>query len=100
VLAEENRSAITNSGHVIIYLRAEADELHRRITSDPATAAQRPGLTRLGGSVEEVRTLLQQREPIYRELKHIELDVNSLPVAELVSQLRDRLERHGTNHPH
>jgi shikimate kinase len=87
VLAEENRRAIANSGHVVIYLRAEPEELHRRIAADPLTAANRPGLTRLGGSVEEVRELLAQRGPIYQQVKTIELDVNAADTEALIRSL-------------
>ncbi len=90
VLAEENRHAIIKSRHLVIYLKASAEELHRRIIADPATAAQRPGLTHLGGSVEEVRELLAKREPIYQQVKTIELDVNSAPIKDLVKQLHEK----------
>lgn len=87
MLAKQNRQAIAESGHLIVYLRAEPDVLHRRISADPATAENRPGLTHLGGSVEEIRTLLAEREPIYQQLKSIELNVNSSNVEPLVEQL-------------
>ena len=91
VLAEENRNAIRQARHLIIYLKATPEELHRRIVADPATAAQRPGLTHLGGSIEEVRELLAKREPIYQQMKTIELDVSSAAVEELVRQLREKI---------
>jgi shikimate kinase len=91
VLAEQNRRAIKIAGHTVVYLSAEPEVLHRRIIADPATAAQRPGLTHLGGSVEEVRALLAHRQPLYRELKHIELDVNSAPTDTLIAQLKTLL---------
>jgi shikimate kinase len=88
VLAEENRWAIKASEHVVVYLKADAETLHRRIVADPATAASRPGLTHLGGNVDEVRTLLAQREPLYQELKHIELDVNTTTTDTLITELK------------
>ena len=91
VLAEQNRLAIKGSGHTVVYLRAGAEELHRRINADPTTAAQRPSLTKLGGSVEEVRSLLQQREPIYQQLKTTELNVESNDLPTLVWQLIEKL---------
>ena len=49
------------------------------------------------GNCYKVRLLLEQREPIYRELAHIELDVNSLPTdiltEKLVTQLRVALSK-------
>ena len=93
VLAEENRREIKSAKHHVVYLKATPDELHRRIIADPATSSQRPGLTHLGGSVDEVRVLLAQREPLYQELKTIELDVNFLPTEMLVAQLQSLLPK-------
>ena len=91
VLAEHNRQAIAKAGHLVIYLRADADELHRRILSDPATAQQRPGLTHLGGSVEEIRTLLAAREPLYQEVQTRVLEVKGKSVQDLARQLHEAL---------
>lgn len=91
VLAEVNQRAIADAGYPVIYLRADADELHRRITADPTTAEQRPGLTHLGGSVDEIRHLLQIREPIYRQVMTMELDVQGMPIERLVDDVLSRL---------
>ena len=78
VLRAENREAIKDAGLKVIYLRCEAEELHRRILADPTTAATRPSLTPLGGGVEEIRQLLAEREPVYRSVMTGELDVTHL----------------------
>ena len=78
VLREENRQAIKDAKLKVIYLRCEAEELLKRIQADPATAATRPSLTQLAGSIEEVRKLLEEREPIYRSVMTGELDVTHL----------------------
>ena len=82
LLRPENRQAIAGGGHKVIYLRCDPAELHRRIQADPATAAARPALTALGGSLEEIQQLLAQREPIYRQAMTAELDVTRLTPAE------------------
>jgi shikimate kinase len=87
VLRDENRTALVASGHKRVYLRADAETLHRRIDADPSTAASRPALTALGGSVDEVRTLLAAREPLYREVATAELDVTNLSPDECVSRI-------------
>jgi len=87
VLAEENRRAIQAAGHPVIYLKADAEELHRRILADVATAEQRPALTHLGGSVKEIRTLLAAREPIYRQVRTVELNVQGKLIEQLVDEL-------------
>lgn len=78
VIREQNRKMIQESGAKVIYLRCDAQELLRRIQADQCTAQMRPSLTALGGGIEEIRQVLTEREPIYRELKHMELDVTRM----------------------
>jgi len=78
LVREQNRAHFASGQHKVVYLRCDPEELHRRITADPATAASRPSLTRLAGSVEEIRQLLAAREPVYRLLCTAELDVTGL----------------------
>src|SRR5258706_7624188 len=59
VLREENRQAIKDAGHKVIYLKCEPAELHRRIEADAATSLMRPGLTELGG-LEEIERVLTE----------------------------------------
>ncbi|HEV7300559.1 MAG TPA: shikimate kinase [Tepidisphaeraceae bacterium] len=87
VLRPENRAALKAGGHKIVYLRCEPAELHKRISADAATAANRPSLTELGGGLAEIEKLLQQREPIYREVMDVELDVTALSVDEAMARL-------------
>jgi shikimate kinase len=61
----------------VIYLHCAAEVLHKRISGDAATAANRPNLTAAGG-LEEVRQLLAVREPLYRQVMTAELDVTHL----------------------
>jgi shikimate kinase len=87
IVREENRRAL--AGHKIVYLRCEAEELLRRIKGDPASSDNRPNLTSLGGGIEEIQSLLRQREPIYRAAMSAELDVTHLTPLEVA----ERLER-------
>ena len=84
VLREPNRDAIKASGRKVIYLKCTPAELHKRIAADPQTAAMRPSLTHLGGSVEEIEKLLAEREPLYRQIMSSELDVTRLTPEEAV----------------
>ncbi|MBC7783313.1 MAG: shikimate kinase [Burkholderiales bacterium] len=92
VLREENRRLIIGSDYRRIYLRCDPQTLFQRIHADPATAASRPALTTLGGGIEEIRTLLDSRELLYREVATDEIDVTDLSVEEVVL----RIERMGT----
>ena len=84
VVREENRKLLLASPHKRVYLRCEPEKLHERIEADPTTSANRPALTSAGGGIEEIRQLLAQREPLYREVKTVELDVTNLTPEEAV----------------
>jgi len=83
VLREENRAAIKESGHKVIYLKCEPETLHQRIEADAATSLMRPNLTQFGG-IEEIEKVLAEREPIYRSMMSGELDVTNLSVEDAV----------------
>lgn len=84
IMRDENRHTIKESGHRIVYLKCDPAELHRRIHADPETLAARPPLTQLGGNEAEVRRLLAEREPVYRQMMHAELDVTHLSAEDAV----------------
>jgi len=81
---EENRQLIKESGIKLIYLRCEPPELFRRVQADPQTAETRPNLTELAGGIEEIKTVLARREPIWRSMEAAELDVTHLTPEEAV----------------
>ncbi len=71
----------------MVYLRCDARELLRRIQSDPGTSDNRPNLTNLGGGIEEIQAVLEEREPIYRALMSAEIDVTALSPVQTVDRL-------------
>jgi len=75
---EENRQAVKASGHRVIYLKCDPDELLKRIQADPTTSETRPNLTNLGGGLEEIKSMLDLREPVYRSVMTGELEVTYL----------------------
>ena len=81
---EENRRAVKESGHKVIYLKCDPHELLKRIQSDPASADARPHLTQHGGGIEEIEQVLARREPIYRAAMTAELEVTNLTPEEAV----------------
>jgi shikimate kinase len=87
LMRETNRQAIQHSGHQVIYLRCEPEDLFRRISADFATAANRPHLTNLGGTLSEVETLLAGREPTYRAAMTHEVDVTNLADEQVVAEI-------------
>ena len=84
VVREENRRALKEGGHKIVYLKCDPEVLLQRIQSDAATSMSRPNLTNLFGGIEEIEKVLAEREPIYRELMTAELDVTNLSVEDAV----------------
>lgn len=78
------RSALAERGRIgralLIYLRCDPEELARRLQEagggggGKGGAGDRPSLTGLEPAAE-VRSVLAEREPVYRELAELELDV-------------------------
>jgi len=77
VLRESNRSLLRSCGKLRIYLQADAAVLWNRIQSDPTSNDNRPALTALGGSIEEIASMLQVRDPLYREVATHVLDART-----------------------
>lgn len=65
VLRPANRELLKASGFVA-WLTASPEAAFARLQADPTTASRRPKLTAQGG-IEEVRTLMAARAPLYRE---------------------------------
>lgn len=82
IIRDENRECVRQSGFVI-WLRASLETIEQRLTADFKTESQRPNLTTAGGT-DEIRQLLQQREPIYQQCSHVTIDTESKTVDEVV----------------
>jgi shikimate kinase len=76
VLRQENRKLLKETGFVA-WLKASPETIERRLEKDPTSAAMRPTLTGrpLG---EEIRCLLEERDPYYREVADVEIDTEGL----------------------
>ena len=84
---DENRVAIRTADAAVVYLACEPGELYRRIHADPRTAQSRPNLTSLGGGIDEIKHLLQQREPVYRQMAMLSVDVTMLSAQSVVDRI-------------
>lgn len=85
ILAEGNRQLLQSRG-IVMYLAADADELYRRTCRDrnrPLLATADPRGT--------IRTLLEFRDPLYREVADLIIETGSMPVATLVKSLLPQL---------
>ena len=84
ILDPQTRKEMKAAGPVV-WLQASVVELAARIDSDPATAARRPNLA--GGGIDEIRSLLAEREPLYRECASLSISTDALPVGEIVERI-------------
>lgn len=77
VLDKANRDLMRASG-VVAYLCAPADVLIARLEAAKNASASRPPLSGLS-LADEVRAVLQEREPLYRETAHHVIDAGREP---------------------
>ena len=72
VINKENVKNLKQNG-ILIWLKANADTIAKRLAQDEKTASQRPSLT--GKSVvEEIEEVLSERLPLYQQAADIEVD--------------------------
>ena len=84
ILREKNRGALAGRG-TVAWLQASPETLAARIAADPATAERRPNLTGQGG-LAEIRSLLDERTPLYRQCADLIVDAER-PPAELAREI-------------
>ena len=95
VLSPGNRALLRSAG-LVVWLRADAETIWRRLQADATTAERRPALT-IGGRAE-VEELLRLREPLYRECagwtvetaRHTPEEVAESVVAAVAPDLKDQ----------
>jgi len=79
VLRPENRAALRHSA-TVVYLRAQPDELARRLSRD----TQRP-LLQVADPRQRLRDLYAVRDPLYREVAHLAIDTAHRTAATVVN---------------
>jgi shikimate kinase len=90
VLREANRRVIAAAGPVV-WLTASIDTILERMATDRSTSRRRPNLTNTGGRTE-VKTLLAQRTPIYRECATLVVDTEGKSPAQVAEEIAAALE--------
>jgi shikimate kinase len=88
ILREANQHLLKKRGKVV-WLKAPAEVLFQRIQLDATTAERRPNLTAQGG-IDEIRTLLAQREPLYAAVADLQVQADR-PPAEVANTIIDEL---------
>jgi len=87
-LRAESRRVMRDSGRVV-WLKALPETILARMSGDVTTAARRPDLTDRGG-LEEIVQLLSQREAVYRESAHVEVDTEEKTPEGIAAEILDR----------
>jgi shikimate kinase len=86
ILRPANRELLQQSNKVV-WLTAKPETIARRLAADAATASRRPNLSAAGG-LEEIRRLLAERTPLYRELGDFEIDTENKSPVEVAAEIQ------------
>ena len=89
MLRQANRDALRAGGQVI-YLRSSPEELYRRVRHD----TQRP-LLQVADPMARLRAMHAERDPLYREAAHFQIETGRPSVATLVNMIVMQLELAG-----
>ena len=90
VLETENIEVLKRNGFVI-WLKADLETILKRMSKDPRTETGRPSLTGKG-TLEELREVLTQREPLYRKASEVQVDTSVLDVDGVVNSVLSILQ--------
>lgn len=93
ILAEKNRQNLADRG-TVIYLAATAEQLYRRMARDKS----RP-LLQTGDKRQQIKQLLAQRDPLYREIADITILTGEHSVQRTVSEVIRQLEKVNKEQP-
>ncbi len=87
ILRPSNFDLIRETGWSV-WLDADAETLANRIRGDVTTADRRPSLTSKSG-IDEIRSLLVQRVPIYKSIASLRVDTTSQSMPEIAAVIAD-----------
>ncbi|AGF49400.1 shikimate kinase [Candidatus Kinetoplastidibacterium galati] len=82
VLSNQNRDILKKRG-IVVYFQASIDDLFQRTSLD----SNRPILTNTSKPYEKLRDLLNQRDPIYREVADIIINTSNTSISDLINNL-------------
>lgn len=82
IILPENREILRSSG-TCVWLQASVEQIYQRIAGD----ANRPALTEHQSQLEEIRSMLNTREPWYRETAHLVLDTEKMGIQACVESI-------------
>ncbi len=80
VVCDADNVEVLKAKGVFVWLSARPEEIASRMGKDAADGTERPSLTG-APSVEEIRAVMAEREPLYRRLADIAVDTTQLDAA-------------------
>lgn len=89
VIRENNRRLLHGAGRVV-YLRSSPEDLYKRLRHD----RNRP-LLQVGDPMQRLKDLYAQRDPLYRETAHFQVETGRPSVATLVNMIAMQLDLAG-----
>ena len=92
ILRGANRDVIRQTG-VCIWLTAQPETILARTSADASTTQRRPALTNLS-PIDEIRSLLAAREPLYREIANGIVATDNRPPQQIADEIANWLEGH------
>lgn len=85
ILDSKNVEHLKKSG-ILVWLKARPETILKRLKGDDKTAFQRPSLT--GESLDaELKQILKERTPLYKEAAHIEVDTDNGSIEEIAKKI-------------
>jgi shikimate kinase len=75
----------------VVWLTASPDVICQRLAGDLDSASQRPSLTDMG-LLPEVKTVLKEREPLYRKSSHFKVNTESHSPPEIAEIIKSHWE--------
>lgn len=90
VLRADNRGRLRQDGRPVVWLRVTADVARARLAADPVTLDRRPALAGTD-PLAEVANAIQCREPLYREVADLVVEVDGLSPREAAGEILSRL---------
>ena len=82
---------------LVVWLTADRETIHQRLTGDARTASQRPALT-ASDAWAEIATVLAEREPLYQAGSHLTVDTDTLTVDQIVTLIAEQAREFPTPH--
>ena len=89
LLRPANRTLVRQAGRVV-WLTATPETIAARLATDATPASRRPNLTAAGG-LDEIRRLLDERSPLYRQCCDLEIDTEAKAPADVAAEILEEL---------